>query len=111
MPASASTGEYLLELGLLSDENLCRALSLFTGTPMGRFDAKKIKQSVRRSLPAHVIRRFDIVPVDLRDGCLVLAGRQILSSEQLEAIKDFTLLAIDFQLTTRKNFSELQKSL
>jgi hypothetical protein len=78
---------------------------------MGRFDIHKIKKGVRRSLPVHVARRFDIVPVDLRAGRLVVACRRALSPEQLEAINRFTSLTVDFHLTTQQNFAELQKLL
>ena len=111
LPADADLGQYLFLHGVLSDEDLCRALSLFTGAPIGRFDAQTIKKSLRWSLPAHLIRQFDIVPVDLRDGRLVVAGRQMLSVEQLQTIKSFTSLAVEFQLTTQRNFAELQKLL
>jgi adsorption protein B len=109
--APADLGEYLLEKGWLSDEDLCRALSLFSGTPMGRFDARTVKKGIRWSLPAHIARRFNIVPVDLRAGRLVIAGRQVLSPEQLATIKSFTSLAVDFQLTTQRNYAELRKLL
>lgn len=111
MPVNAALGEYLFNQGMISDEDLCRALSLFTGAPMGRFAAENVKKGVRWSLPAHIARRLDIVPVALQGGRLVVAGRQGLSPEQLETIKGFTSLAVDFHLTTQQNFAELQKLL
>jgi adsorption protein B len=111
MPATADLGEYLFERGSLSDEDLCRARSLFTGAPMGLFNPKSIKKGVRWSLPAHIARQFDIVPVDLRAGHLVVAGQRELSPEQLETIKSFTSMAVEFQLTTQKNFAELKELL
>ena len=111
MPVNAALGEYLFNQGMISDEDLCRALSLFTGAPMGRFAAENVKKGVRWSLPAHIARRLDIVPVALQGGRLVVAGRQGLSPEQLETIKGFTSLAGDFHLTTQQNFAEQQKLL
>jgi adsorption protein B len=111
LPAGSDLGEYLLGQSLISDENLCRALSLFTGVPIGRFDASAVKKGVRRTLPAHVTRRFGIVPVDIRAGRLIVAGRQVPTPDELEAIKTFTSLAVDFQLTTQENYFELQKQL
>jgi hypothetical protein len=111
LPANADLGDYLFARGLISDEDLCRALSLFTGAPMGRFDAQAVKKGVRRSLPAHVTRDCDIVPVDLRNGRLVVAGQQMPSAEQLETIRRFSSLPVEFQLTTQRNFAELRKLL
>jgi len=111
IPANANLGDYLLARQLISDEDLCRALSLFSGAPIGRFDACAVKKGVRRSLPAHLTRQFDIVPVDLRDGRLLVAGRQVPSAEQLQTIRSFTSLPVEFHLTTQSNFVELQKLL
>ena len=74
IPQDANLGQYLFVSGLLSDDDLCRALSLFTGAPMARFDAAAVKKGICRSLPAHITRRFEIVPVDMHDGRLVVAG-------------------------------------
>lgn len=111
IPEDANLGQYLFANGLLSDDDLCRALSLFTGAPMGRFEAQAVKAGIRRSLPAHITRQFDIVPVDMRDGRLIVAGREMLSQEQLQVVRSFTSLAVEFQLTTRQNFAELQRLL
>jgi adsorption protein B len=111
LPADENLGVFLLAEGLLSDEDLCRALSLFTGAPMARVEPKLVKKGVCRSLPARIAQQFQIVPVAIRDGRLLIAGREAPSPEQLEAIKSFTSLAIDFQLTTHQNFAELQQLL
>ena len=111
LPAESDLGEHLLAQGLISDENLCRALSLFTGVPVGAFNASAVKKGVRRSLPAHVTRRFNIVPVEIRAGHLVVAGRHVPTQDALDTIRTFTSLAVDFQLTTQENYSELQKLL
>ncbi len=39
---------------------------------------------------------------------LLIAGRQVPSAEQLETIKSFTSLVVEFQLTTQQNFQQLQ---
>jgi adsorption protein B len=109
IPSDANLGQYLFVRGLLSDEDLCRALSLFTGAPIARFDAQNVKKGVRWSLPRHIVRQFEVLPVGLRDGRLLLAGRQVPSQEQLETIRSFTSLAVDFHLTTHQNFAELQE--
>jgi adsorption protein B len=112
MPEGANSGsklgEYLFAQGLISDDDLCRALSLFSGMPAGRFDASAVKTGVRRSLPAHLAQRFGIVPVDMQEGRLIIAGSQVPAPGALETIKGFTLLAVDFQLITQQNHAELK---
>ena len=79
VPGDANLGEYLFLKGVLSDEDLCRALSLFTGAPMARFDAQMVKKGVSRSLPARIARQFQIVPV-------AIAGRPPCGSRTAGAI-------------------------
>ncbi len=111
MPPEAASGvklgEYLFARGLISDEDLCRALSLFSGVPAARFEPAAVKKGVRRTLPAHLAQRFSIVPVDLQSGRLIVAGSQVPPPGALETIKTFTLLTVDFQLVTQRNYSEL----
>ena len=108
MPADADLGKYLFAQGVISDEDLCRALSLFSGVPIGRFAAASVKKGVSRTLPAHLAHRFSIIPVDIQAGHLIVAGTQAPAPGTLEAIKGFTLLAVDFQLITQQNYSELR---
>ena len=111
MPADAKIGDYLFEQALISDEDLCRARSLFSGLPMCRFDAHRVKKGIRWSLPVHVTRRLQVIPVDVRNGRLIVASRQAPSADALAAIKACTSLGVDFQLTTQQNYFELQKLL
>jgi hypothetical protein len=111
MPPGADLGEYLFANGLISDEDFCSATSISTGIPTAHFDAAAVKRGVRCSLPAHLERNFGIVPVELRAGRLTIAGRQAPNPEALATIKSFTALAVDFQLTTRQNYAELQRLL
>jgi adsorption protein B len=103
----AKLGEYLLARGLISDEDLCSAISLFSGFPAAHFDANAVRKGVRRTLPAKLARRFGIVPVDVQAGRLIIAGSRIPAPGALETITGFTSLAVDFQLITRRNHAEL----
>jgi adsorption protein B len=110
-PGDYNLGDYLFAEGLISDDDLCRAISLFSGVAEGHFDAGAVKKGVRRSLPAHLTSRFEIVPVEVNDGRLIVAGKQVLAPGALEIIRSFTSLAVDFHLTTRQNYSELRELL
>jgi hypothetical protein len=108
LPEDANLGDYLFAQGLISDEDLCCAISLFSGLPIGRFPAGGVKRGVSRTLPAHLAQRFSLIPVDMQAGHLIVAGSQAPAPGTLEAIKSFTLLAVDFQLITQQNYSELR---
>lgn len=104
-------GDYLLNHGLLSDEDLCKAISLQSGVPAAHVDAGRVKQRVARTLPAHVEKRFGIVPFGVADGRLLVAGASVPPSATFEELKSFTRLPIEFQLVTRRNYQELRQLL
>jgi hypothetical protein len=111
MPAGTDLYDYLLVKKLVSDEDLCRAISLHSGVPSSKVDARKVKQRVVQSLPANVEKRFGLVPVDMQAGRLVVAGRRVPSQGVLEELKDFISLPVDFHLVTQRNYEELRKLL
>jgi adsorption protein B len=111
MPAGTDLYEHLLVRKLVSDDDLCRAISLHAGVPASPVDAQKVKQRVARCLPANVERRFGLVPVDMQAGRLVVAGRRVPALGVLEELKDFTSLPVDFHLVTRRNYEELRELL
>jgi adsorption protein B len=111
LPAGTDLCEHLLANKIVSDEDLCRAMSLHSGVPSAQVDARKVKQRVARSLPAQVEKRFGVVPVDVQKGRLHVAGERVPPSAVLEELKDFTSLPIDFHLVTRRNYEELRKLL
>lgn len=111
MPAGMELAEYLLVLGSLSDEDLCNALSLQSGVPSTRVDHRQVKLRVARSLPAHLEKRFGVVPFHVDSGRLLVASRRVPSSAVLDEMKGYTRLQIEPQLVTRKNYDELRSLL
>ncbi len=111
MPPDTDLVEFVLAKKILSDTDLCRAVSLQTGVPLARIDVRKVKQKVARSLPTHVEKRHGIVPVDIQAGRLVVAGLRVPSAEAMEEIRSFTFLKVDFQLVTQQNYLELRQLL
>lgn len=111
IPPEIDLVELFLARKILSDNDLCRAISLQTGMPLARIDVRKVKQKVARSLPTHVGKRHGIVPVDIQAGHLVVAGQRVPSREAMDEIKSFTFLKVDFQLVTQQNYLELRQLL
>lgn len=102
-------GNLLLMMGMVSEEDLCRARSLHAGLVSGRVEARQVKSRVVRALPRHVIRKFGVLPVGLNEGRLLVAGASVPEPSLFEELKKFTSLPIDFQLVTKTNFDELAK--
>jgi len=111
LPSGENLAEYLRASGIVSDDNVCKALSLHTGIPSLKVDARKVKAPVARSLPAHLEKRHGVVPVRVHDGKLLVAGRNVLHADALEELQSFTSLPIEFQLVTQRNYEELRKLL
>lgn len=101
----------LLSLGLVSEEDLCHAMSLQAGVPSTQIDVKRVKRQVVRSLPAHIERRFGVVPFQVEQGRMLVAGTRVPPSSVFEELKRFTRLRIDFRLVTPGNYKQLRSLL
>ncbi len=111
MSPGADLGDFLLTNRIISDDDLCNAISLQSGVPAGRIDPRSVKPRVMRTLPAHVERRFGVLPFNVQSGRLLVAGSRVPSSSAFEEMKSFTRLPVDFQLVTRRNYEELRQLL
>jgi len=111
MPPETDVCEHLRTKGAVSDDDLCKAVSLHSGVPSAKVDARKVKPRVARSLPAHLEKRLGVVPVQVHGGRLLIAGERVLAPEELEELQGFTSLPIEFQLVTRRNYQELRNLL
>jgi hypothetical protein len=67
-----------------------------------------VRRRVARSLPAHLEKRFGVVPFDVETGRLLVASHRVPSASALEEIKSYTRLQIEPQLVTRRNYEELR---
>jgi bacteriophage N4 adsorption protein B len=111
VPEGDDLAEYLFANGILSDEDLCRALSMHAGIPYAPIEVGKVKRQVARSLPIHLERRLGVVAVAILSGRLIVAGQRVPTAEALEELKGFTSLSVEFQLVTPTTYAELRKLL
>ncbi len=111
MPADADLADYLLARALISEDDLCKAMSLQSGVPSARIDPRRVKPRVVRTLPAHVEKRFGIVPFSVQDGRLLVAGASVPPAAVFEELRSFTRLPIEFQLVTKQNYQQLRSLL
>jgi len=110
-PDEAAMGDWLLLKGLVSEEDLCHAISLQAGVPSTQVDVRRVKRHVVRSLPAHIEKRFGVVPFRVEAGRMLVAGTRVPPSTLFEELKSFTRLRIDFQLVTPGNYKQLRSLL
>jgi len=108
MMEEADLSQYLVAAGMLTEEELLIALSVQSGVPSAQVNHRKVRPRVVRSLPAHVERRFGIVPFSVDSGRLLVATQRILSPDALSEINHYTRLRIEPQLVTRQDYEALR---
>lgn len=108
MPPNGDLADYLLMKRLISEDDLCKAIGLQSGVPSARVDPRRVKARIARTLPAHVEKRFGIVPFNVQDGRLLVAGASVPPPAVFEELRSFTRLPIEFQLVTKRNYQELR---
>lgn len=111
LPPGQEIAEFLTANGLVSENDLVRAMSLQSGLPLVNVDVQKIKRDVLRSLPVHVEKQYKVLPFRVSSGCLHVAATRVPEAHVYEAVSKFTRLQIEVQLVTRINYAELLKLL
>ncbi len=109
-PAGMRIGEYLVQLQVISADDLYEALSLQQSVPAGRIPPIEISPRVARALPIKVVRQWKVLPYRVAAGNLFLASPEIPTDEMSLAIRAFTSMSLRFQLVTPANFEELTQA-
>jgi bacteriophage N4 adsorption protein B len=110
-PAGMRLGQYLMQLGKISEDELYEALSLQQSLPMGRLEPTTVSRKVARALPRHVVRDWRVLPYRIASGSIFLASPEIPTDELNRVLRGFTRLSVRFQLVTPRNFEELTEAL
>ena len=110
-PPGVRLGEYLVQLGKLSDEDLYEALSLQQSLPAGRLEPREIGSRVARSLPLHIVRDWKVLPYRISSGSIFLASPEVPTDELTRTLRLFTKLSPRFHLVTPENFELLTQAL
>lgn len=96
-------GEYLVEHGLISERDLCEALSLQQGLPVARLEGKRIRVDLVRCLPVRLQERYSLLVLEAREGELHVAGAGPPTAELMEELRRYTRLSIRYWLATRED--------
>jgi bacteriophage N4 adsorption protein B len=111
LSAGSTLDLLLLAKGLISEEALCRALSLQSGLPTARLESHELKTQVVRNLPRHVERRYRVVPFDVKFGKMLVASAAVPSADAFEEIGKLTELPLEVQLVTQSTYQRLRELL
>lgn len=110
-PAGIRIGEYLVQRGSLTPDELYEALSLQQSLPAGRVEPFVVSTNVARSLPRRVVRDWKVLPFRISSGNMYIASPEIPTDELSQNLRSFTRLSLRFHLVTPDNFEELADKL
>jgi adsorption protein B len=106
-PACTRIGEYLVQLGRLSEEQLYAALGLQHDLPFGKPQADVISPEVTRAIPADLARRCKVLPFRVVAGQLYIATQEVPTEQILSQVRVFWPLEVRFRLVNPRAFKEL----
>ncbi|HEX4276774.1 MAG TPA: glycosyl transferase family protein [Bryobacteraceae bacterium] len=106
-PPDLRLGEHLVRLGLLTEQQLYKALSLQNNLPLEKPAPEIVSIPITRSLPARLVRQLRALPFRIAGGELYVAGSELPTEPMQRDIRNFSSLAIRFQLVTPTQFEEL----
>ncbi|HDL77773.1 MAG TPA: type II/IV secretion system protein [Lentisphaerae bacterium] len=78
--------EILIDMGLVSEEEVLEAVAEILGTRVVNLAAMDIPQKVLKTVPASVARMYNVVPVEADGQSVVLATFDLLSPEVVDEI-------------------------
>ncbi|MEA3328434.1 MAG: hypothetical protein U9Q08_01655 [Candidatus Omnitrophota bacterium] len=84
-----SLGEVLTDLGYVSEQNLLKALSLRYNISFVDLKKYKINIEALNKVPVELCREHNVLPVDIKDGYLVIATatpEDVITEENIEVI-------------------------
>lgn len=109
LPPDADPATFLFKAGLVSEDLLCLSQSLQCGVPAVRVNHSLVRKHVLRSLPTYIEERYGLLPFDMHDGKLAVAGWLVPSAHVLDELKARINLDVEFQLVRRSDYEELRQ--
>ena len=107
LTAGTRLGQYLVQRGVITEDELYEALSLQQSLPVGRLEPWVISSNVARALPRRVVRDWRVLPFRISSGNMFLASPEIPTDDLTRILRGFTRLSLRFHLVTPQNFEEL----
>jgi bacteriophage N4 adsorption protein B len=104
-PKDKRLGEYLIDLGVVTEKQLFEALSVQQGLPLGA--PPKVSTTMARTLPAHVVRDWHVLPFRVESGKMFVAAAELPTDALNSTLRKYTSLEVRFHLVTPSEFREL----
>ncbi|HUQ91384.1 MAG TPA: glycosyl transferase family protein [Bryobacteraceae bacterium] len=110
-PGGLRLGEYLIRARLITEEQVYQALSLQASVPFFHLDPRRVRRSIARALPGHVIESWRVLPFQVAGGYLYVATSDAPEPGLVSELERFTRLTPRVQLVTATNFAQLRREL
>ncbi len=110
-PVGRRAGEHLVSLKLATWDDVYAALSLQTGIPVARINARGIARSVARTLPDDVARQGKLIPLAIGEGHVEVATPEIPGDFAVSLLRAHIQLPVRYRLVTPEAYENLRNQL
>jgi hypothetical protein len=100
-------GQILVELGYISEEQLCGILALQCGYPYIDIDQCKVDPAVLALIPENMVKKYRIFPIDKIQDIFTVAMVDPLDKLAIDQIKKLTKSDVRIFLTTPLELDEM----
>ncbi len=100
-------GEVLVELGFVTQEDIVEVLEFQLGFPRIDLNKYEINQSVATILPESIVRKYKLIPIDKKDGKLIVAMVDPLNFFAVDDIKLYTKMELESVLATGADINKV----
>ncbi|PKL46078.1 MAG: pilus assembly protein PilB [Planctomycetes bacterium HGW-Planctomycetes-1] len=80
-------GETLIELGLVSEDNICKAIAHQFGLPYVDLDKHSIPQETMKLVPEEIVQKYNVLPLGKENGRLKLLISDPLDLDMLDTLR------------------------
>ena len=80
-------GETLIELGLVSEDNICKAIAHQFGMPYVNLDKHPVTKSMMALIPEEIIQKYNVLPISKKNGRLKLIISDPLNLDMLDTLR------------------------
>ncbi|MGD0229056.1 MAG: type IV-A pilus assembly ATPase PilB [Syntrophorhabdales bacterium] len=99
-------GQVLVRMGLMSEEEILKALSIKLAIPLVDLTKTEINEGVIKMVPLAMVKRFSVIPISKKGNCLSLAIADPTRFSDTKAIKLLTGCEIQPFLTSESQIEE-----
>jgi bacteriophage N4 adsorption protein B len=107
-PVGKPFGAWLVESGVIREEELYEAMSLQNCVPLEYVEPWDIPVAAVRALPLHVVGSLEVVPIRIDGPELVVAAPEAVDEAAQRDISRYTSLPVRVVLMTRSNFEAIR---